>query len=81
MSDTPRTDAVFDSVEGGSYPDGTDGVTFTEDACGKLEALCRQLERELIASCEERDRYKAALLKLKSMQIVEQKEIIEEALK
>ena len=45
-SDTPRTDAVLLSVCGGMYPDGSDGVTESEDANAKLDALCRQLERE-----------------------------------
>ncbi len=45
-SDTPRTDAVLLSVCGGMYPDGADGVTESEDANAKLEALCRHLERE-----------------------------------
>ena len=45
-SDTPRTDAVLMAVRGGMCPDGTDGVTESEDANAKLEALCRQLERE-----------------------------------
>lgn len=46
-SDTPRTDAMIASVQGGMFPDKSDGITAEEDYADKSEALCRQLEREL----------------------------------
>lgn len=47
ISDTPRTDAMIASVQGGMFPDKADGITAEEDYADKSEALCRQLEREL----------------------------------
>lgn len=45
-NETPLTDAVDLSIGGGSYPDGSDGVTAEEDATSKLLARARSLERD-----------------------------------
>ena len=47
VSQTPRTDAVFDNLEYGKYYGSDDGVTASEAAHYALMSLCRTLEREL----------------------------------
>ena len=56
MSDTPRTDAKEDETQLGSETD----IEISNRHSYYAWKFARQLERELIAACEERDRYKAA---------------------